>query len=69
MERMKWLAIIIDSIKGLKGGALYSTINSYALNGNPGIKDFMHKILKEASAPLLTMIKVWMNEGEINDPY
>ncbi len=69
MERMKWLAIIIDSIKGLKGGALCSTINSYALNGSPGIKEFITKLFLEASAPLLTMIKTWMIEGELNDPY
>ncbi len=36
MERMKWLAIIVDSIKGLKGGAICSVINSYVLNGVPG---------------------------------
>jgi len=69
MERMKWLAIIIDAIKGLKGGALCSTINSYCLNGSPGVKEFIHNLLKEASAPLLNMIKTWMIEGEINDPY
>ena len=40
---MKWLAIIVDtgSIKDLKGGALCSTINSYVLNGSPGIKVFI----------------------------
>ncbi len=69
MEWMKWMAIIIDSIKGLKGGALCSTINSYALNGSIGVKEFIHKLLKEASAPLLTMIKTWMLEGDLNDPY
>jgi hypothetical protein len=69
MERMKWLAIIIDAIKGLKGGSLCSTINSYALNGSPGIKEFILNLLRESSAPLLTMIKTWMIEGELNDPY
>jgi gamma-tubulin complex component 3 len=66
---MKWLAIIVDSIKGLKGGSLCSTINSYVLNGAPGTKEFISKLLREVSAPLLTMIKTWMIEGELNDPY
>ena len=66
---MKWIAIIIDSIKGLKGGAICSTINSYALNGSPGIKEFISKLLKEASAPLLAMIKTWMIEGELDDNF
>jgi len=41
MERMKWLAIIVDSIKGLKGGAICSVIHSFTLNGSPGVRDFM----------------------------
>ena len=45
MERMKWLAIIVDAIKDLKGGALCSTINSYVLNGAPGTKVFISKLL------------------------
>jgi len=69
MERMKWLAIIVDSIQGLKGGALISSINSYVLHGSPGTKILLSKLLKEVSAPILTMIKTWMIEGELNDPF
>ena len=66
---MKWLAIIIDSVLHLKGGAVCSAINSYVLNGSPSTKTFISRILKEVSAPILTMIKQWMIEGEINDPF
>src|SRR5882724_8194589 len=66
---MKWLAIIIDSVTNLKGGAVCSAINSYVLNGSPSTKQFISRILKEVSAPILTMIKSWMIEGEINDPF
>ena len=66
---MKWLAIIIDSIKNLKGGAICSAINTYALNGSPSTNQFVNRILKEVSAPILSMIKTWMIEGEINDPF
>ena len=69
MERTKWLAIIIDSIKTLKGGAICSAINAYVLNGSPSTKNFVSKILKGVSAPIITMIKSWMLEGEINDPH
>ena len=69
MDRMKWLALIIDSIKHLKGGAICSAINTLTLNGNPSTSQFVNRILKEVSAPILTMIKIWMIEGEINDPY
>lgn len=69
LERMKWLAIIIDSVSGLKGGAICSAINSYVLNGSPSTRIFISRILKEVCAPILTMIKQWMIEGEIADPF
>ncbi|CDW82197.1 gamma-tubulin complex [Stylonychia lemnae] len=69
LERMKWLAIIIDSVQNLRGGAVCSAINSYVLNGSPSTKQFISRILKEVSSPILNMIKQWMIEGEINDPF
>ena len=66
---MKWLAVIIDSIKNLKGGAICSAINTFTRNGNPSTNQFVNRILKECSAPIFTMIKTWMLEGEINDPH
>ena len=66
---MKWLAIIIDSVTNLKGGAVCSAINAYVLNGSPATRSFISRILKEVSAPILTFIKQWMIEGEINDPF
>ena len=69
LDRMKWLALIVDSISNLKGGAICSAINTFALNGSPSTRQFINRILKEVSAPVLTMIKTWMIEGEINDPF
>jgi gamma-tubulin complex component 3 len=69
LDRMKWLALIVDSIQNLKGGAICSAINTFALNGSPSTRQFINRILKEVSAPVLTMIKTWMIEGEINDPF
>ncbi|CAI2385190.1 unnamed protein product [Moneuplotes crassus] len=69
MERMKWLAIIVDSIQGLKGGTIISSIHSYVLHGSPVTKMLLSKLLREVSAPILTMIKTWMIEGELNDPF
>lgn len=69
LERLKWLAIICDSVKGLKGGAICSAIHSYILTGSPQTKHFITRIIREVSCPILRMIKEWMLEGEINDPY
>jgi len=69
LERMKWLAIIIDACQNLKGGAVLSAINCYVLNGSPSTKEFVERILRAASTPIMTMIRSWMAEGEINDPF
>ena len=69
LERMKWLAIIIDSVNNLKGGAVCSAINTYILNGSPSTRLFVGRILKEVCSPIFTMIKQWMIEGEIQDPF
>jgi len=54
---MKWLAIVVDAVKGLKGGAICSAINTYVLNGSPSTNIFISRIIKEVSAPILTFIK------------
>jgi gamma-tubulin complex component 3 len=70
LERMKWLAIIIDSVKNLKGGAVCSALHSYVVNGgSPSTKTFIGRILKEVCAPLLSMMRMWMTEGTISDPF
>jgi len=66
---MKWLAIIIDAVQNLKGGAVCSALHSYVLNGSPSTRAFVGGILKEVCSPMITMIKQWMIEGELNDPY
>jgi hypothetical protein len=38
LERMKWLAVICDSVNNLKGGVVCSAINTFILNGNPQTK-------------------------------
>ena len=69
LDRMKWLALIIDSVQNLKGGAICSAINTFTMNVSPNTQHFINRILKEVSAPILSMIKTWMIEGEINDPF
>lgn len=69
MERMKWLAILIDSVKNLKGGAVCSALHSYMLNGSPSTRTFIGRILKEVCAPILSMMRIWMTEGTLNDPF
>lgn len=57
LERMKWLAVICDTVKSLKGGAICSAIHTFILNGNPATKSFIEKVLREVSSPILAMVK------------
>ena len=41
----------------------------FVFNGNPANSELVSRILQEVSQPILTMIKTWMIEGEINDPF
>lgn len=69
LERMKWLAIIVDAVQGLRGGAVCSALHSYVLNGSPSTRAFIGRILREVCAPILSMIKQWMIQGELADPF
>jgi gamma-tubulin complex component 3 len=39
------------------------------LTGSPQTKQFISRIIKEVSSPILMMVQQWMLQGEINDPY
>lgn len=69
LERMKWMAILVDSSERLKGGALVSSLYAYSRQGSPAVKNLITRILDEVSAPLLDQIKRWMLEGELYDPH
>ncbi len=69
MERLKMMAIIVDSCKGVKGGALLGMIQSYAKHGDPLIRSFVQSVLNSACVPFFNTIKSWVFEGELEDPF
>lgn len=75
MERMKWLYIMCCSAnstlntKGLdlKGGALASTLQQHVA-GSPGtLHGLLSKLLEETCKPLLSMVQLWMVQGDACD--
>lgn len=69
MERLKTMAVIVDTCKGVKGGALLGMIQSYAKHGDPIIRSFVQNILNRACVPFFNTIKAWAFEGELEDPF
>eukprot|EP00742_Colponemidia_sp_Colp-10_P010263 GILJ01011264.1.p1 GENE.GILJ01011264.1~~GILJ01011264.1.p1 ORF type:complete len:867 (-),score=164.52 GILJ01011264.1:142-2421(-) len=69
LERLRWMAILVDAVKGLKGGALISTLHGYMKQGDPTAKAFVNRLLNRVCVPLFTFIRKWMLEGELTDSH
>lgn len=81
-RKMRILAVLIDSISHLKGGALASALYSHSrtgrdlisickivILGDPFSHKFMMRLLKKVTTPIFNMIKTWVFEGEFVDPH
>lgn len=69
IEKMKWLSIISEAAETLKGNEVISSLYSYCTLGTGSIKSMIFKALDLVSISLVDMIALWIQEGEINDPY
>jgi len=65
---MQMLAVVTDGCRGLKGGALASTLHGYMKHGDPYIRDMISRILDAVNRPVTTMLQRWIYEGELEDP-
>ncbi|ETK90146.1 hypothetical protein L915_06007 [Phytophthora nicotianae] len=64
---MRLMTRLIDSVEGLRGGALASGIHSHVLHGDPDVSQSVQRVLKQIAAPIVRMIKRWVFEGELED--
>ncbi|CAL1545342.1 unnamed protein product [Lymnaea stagnalis] len=69
LKRLKWLAALVDTCKGKKGGALTSTIFSYTHHGDPSVKTLITHLLTWVSQPIYATLLRWMYDGELDDAY
>ncbi|ETL96722.1 hypothetical protein, variant 4 [Phytophthora nicotianae] len=67
LDRMRLMTRLIDSVEGLRGGALASGIHSHVLHGDPDVSQSVQRVLKQIAAPIVRMIKRWVFEGELED--
>lgn len=68
MERLQWLALISESCKELKGGALATVVYEYTTNGHPENRKLAQELLRSACIPLQQALIRWLIDGEIVDP-
>ena len=84
-RKMRILAVLVDSISHLKGGALASALYAHSRTGmafslyiqhcssdgagEPFAQTFIMRLLRKVSMPIFNMIKTWVFEGEFTDPH
>jgi gamma-tubulin complex component 3 len=69
LQRLRLMAMLCEAADNLKGGALGSAIGAYLSHGNPFIKTFARKIMRQICRPIFVMIYKWVSAGELQDPY
>ncbi|RKO91941.1 gamma-tubulin complex component protein, partial [Blyttiomyces helicus] len=69
LHRLRLMSTLVDICADKKGGALISTIHEYVNHGDPFVQQFVTQLLMEVSKPFFEMLKRWVHEGELSDPY
>ncbi|DBA01156.1 TPA: hypothetical protein N0F65_002291, partial [Lagenidium giganteum] len=69
LDKMRLMARLIDSVDGLRGGALASGVHSFILHGDPSVSGFVRSVMKRVSDPMFRMIRRWVFEGELEDAH
>ncbi|KAG8371854.1 hypothetical protein BUALT_Bualt12G0006300 [Buddleja alternifolia] len=67
MVKMRLMAVLVDSCKVLKGGAMAGAIHMHAQHGDPLVNDFMKRLLRRVCSPLFEVVRSWVLEGELED--
>jgi gamma-tubulin complex component 3 len=68
MDSLKWIAILCDSCRPLKGGQVLSALFSYSSHGCPQIQNLVDRLLTKALSPFMNFLKHWVYSGELVDP-
>lgn len=69
LHRMRLLVTLSDACVPLRGGALASAVHGFSQVGDSSAQEACKVVLQKVVRPLLAMIKAWMTEGELQDPY
>jgi len=68
-QRMKLLLTLSEACAPLRGGALASAVHGFSCTGDTAAHDACVMVLQRVVKPLLAMIRAWMTEGELMDPF
>ncbi|KAL1389069.1 Spc98 family-domain-containing protein [Phyllosticta capitalensis] len=67
---LRLMSLIVEESKGKKGGELISLIHSFSLShGDPFVGAFAERLLAHVTRPFYDMLRQWIYDGELSDPY
>ncbi|WPH01449.1 Hypothetical protein R9X50_00429500 [Acrodontium crateriforme] len=67
---LRLMSLIVESSTGKKGGELISLIHNLASsNGDPFVHTFAERLLGNITRPFYNMLRAWIYDGELEDPY
>ncbi|KAK3071483.1 Microtubule-nucleating Tub4p (gamma-tubulin) complex component [Teratosphaeriaceae sp. CCFEE 6253] len=67
---LRLMSTIVESAKGKKGGELISLIHNLATShGDAFVYTFAERLLSSITRPFYAMLRAWIYDGELEDPY
>eukprot|EP00971_Amphidinium_carterae_P286115 5681059-Amphidinium_carterae.1 len=70
LDRLRLFAALCEACAPLRGGALASMVYGFSQRGDAmDLQEACASLLRRVVAPIMSMIRAWMTEGEIQDPY
>lgn len=69
IDNLRLMAMLVDSVRGKKGGGLVSALLHYTKHGDPSVAAFVENVAQQTCAPLFKQITQWMGTAELTDPF
>lgn len=67
---LRLMSLMVEESKSKKGGELITLIHSFSLNhGDPYVMAFAERLLSDVTRPFYDMLRQWVYDGELSDPF
>ncbi|RAL15442.1 tubulin gamma complex associated family protein [Aspergillus homomorphus CBS 101889] len=67
---LRLMSLIVEEAQNKKGGQLISLIHGFSTShGDPFVCAFAEKLLVHVTRPFYNMLRLWIYDGELSDPY
>ncbi|PGH06566.1 hypothetical protein AJ79_06505 [Helicocarpus griseus UAMH5409] len=67
---LRLMSLIVEESKGKRGGQLITMIHEFSSShGDPFVGAFAERLLSHVTRPFYGMLRQWIYDGELSDPY